>query len=54
MASRKALNPPKGECRQCWRHAYDPSAHRGLGSRENCGPCVNHMVNGHPAHMIVR
>ena len=45
---------PRGECTQCWRHAYDKSIHRKLKPREDCGPCVDHMVNGHPDHMIVR
>ncbi|MEU4352897.1 pRL2-8 [Streptomyces sp. NPDC023838] len=50
----KALNPPKGECRQCWQHAYDKSIHRAQNQREDCGPCVDHMRNGHPDNMIVR
>ncbi|MEW2635396.1 pRL2-8 [Streptomyces sp. NPDC048389] len=54
MAKDRAANPPRNECRQCWRHAYDPSVHRKLGPREDCKPCVDHMVNGHPADMIVR
>ena len=30
--SEKALNPPKGECRQCWYHAYaSREAHAHLG-----------------------
>jgi hypothetical protein len=49
-----ASNPPKGQCRQCWHHAYSREAHAGLGPREDCGPCVDHMIHGHPAHMIVR
>jgi hypothetical protein len=48
----KADNPPKGQCRQCWRHAHDKSIHKKLKPRENCGPCVEHMKNGH-AGMIV-
>ncbi|MEU9397725.1 pRL2-8 [Streptomyces sp. NPDC048324] len=52
MANTKAENPPKGECRQCWRHAYDRSIHRGLKPREDCGACVDHMKNGH-GNMIV-
>lgn len=43
---------PKGECQQCWRHAYDPDIHRRLKPREDCGPCVDHMRNGHPAELI--
>lgn len=38
---------PKGECRQCWRHAYDRSIHRRLKPGEDCKPCVDHMINGH-------
>lgn len=38
---------PKGECRQCWRHAYDPSIHRKLKPREDCKPCVDHRLHGH-------
>ncbi|MFK0223256.1 pRL2-8 [Streptomyces vinaceus] len=55
MASRKATNPPRNECTQCWYHAYaNREAHAGLGPREDCPQCVDHMKNGHPAHMIVR
>ncbi|MGP3691780.1 pRL2-8 [Streptomyces sp. IBSNAI002] len=54
MASHKALNPPPNQCRQCWLHAYDSrEVHKHLGPREDCPACVDHMVNGHPAHMIV-
>lgn len=54
MASKKATNPPAGECRQCWYHAYaSRKAHAGLGPRQDCPQCVDHMVNGHPSHMIV-
>lgn len=53
VMSRKALNPPRGECRQCWRHAYDPEIHRRLAPRQDCPECVAHM-GGHPDHMIVR
>ncbi|MEU2358845.1 pRL2-8 [Streptomyces misionensis] len=54
MPSEKALNPPPGECRQCWLHAYDSlDQHRHLGPREDCPECVDHMVNGCPPHMIV-
>ncbi|MEV6535929.1 pRL2-8 [Streptomyces sp. NPDC051639] len=53
MANQKAQNPPKGECRQCWYHAYaSREAHKGLGPREDCRACVDHMVNGH-GNMIV-
>jgi len=55
MPSHIALNPPKGECRQCWYHAYASSeVHRHLGWREDCPDCVDHMINGCPEHMIVR
>ncbi|MEV4993183.1 pRL2-8 [Streptomyces niveus] len=48
-----ATNPPKGECRQCWYHAYaSREAHAHLGPREDCPQCVDHMVNGH-GNMIV-
>lgn len=53
MASEKALNPPPGECRQCWLHAYDSrEQHKHLGPREDCPACMDHMRNGH-AGMIV-
>jgi hypothetical protein len=48
----RASNPPRGECRQCWAHAYDRQVHKGL--RGDCPQCVDHMVHGHPDHMIVR
>lgn len=41
-----ATSTPEGECPQCWRHAYDPTVHRGL--RGDCPQCVDHMVNGCP------
>jgi hypothetical protein len=51
----KAANPPRGECRQCWRHAYDRSIHRRQrGSREGCAACIDHMNNGHPDQLIVK
>ncbi|MFD3484926.1 pRL2-8 [Streptomyces sp. NPDC058665] len=53
MARDRANNPPRGQCQQCWRHAYDRSVHKGLGPRQDCKPCVDHMVNGH-GNMIVR
>ncbi|WP_394430433.1 pRL2-8 [Streptomyces sp. SGAir0957] len=40
------LTVPKGECPQCWRHAYDPTAHQGLEG--DCPKCVDHMINGCP------
>ncbi|CQR59383.1 hypothetical protein [Streptomyces leeuwenhoekii] len=55
MASTKATNPPRRQCTQCWFHAYaSREAHAGLGPRQDCPQCVDHMKNGHPAHMIVR
>ncbi|MEW1804693.1 pRL2-8 [Streptomyces virginiae] len=55
MASQKALNPPKNQCRQCWLHAYDSRVvHQHLAPREDCPQCVDHMVNGCPDQMIVR
>ncbi|NEE29785.1 pRL2-8 [Streptomyces sp. SID7982] len=54
MASQKALNPPPGECRQCWLHAYDSRAqHAHLGPREDCPDCVSHMGGKCPPAMIV-
>ncbi|MEV6478060.1 pRL2-8 [Streptomyces sp. NPDC051657] len=53
MASHRALNPPPGECRQCWLHAEDSRAqHAHLGPREDCPACVAHMLHGH-GDMIV-
>jgi len=53
MPSKKALNPPAGECRQCWLHAYDSrEQHKHLKPREDCPACVDHMLNGH-GNMIV-
>ncbi|MFF9908776.1 pRL2-8 [Streptomyces olivaceus] len=55
MASEIATNPPRGQCRQCWFHAYaSDEAHAGLAPRQNCPACVDHMNNGHPPHMIVK
>ncbi|WP_432051246.1 pRL2-8 [Streptomyces xiamenensis] len=48
-----AMSPPPGECAQCWRHAYDREVHAHLGWREDCPECVDHMVTGHPPHLIV-
>jgi hypothetical protein len=45
-------DPPPGNCRQCWKHAYDKSIHRALKPGEDCKPCVDHM-GGHPPEMIV-
>jgi hypothetical protein len=48
------LNPPPGECRQCWLHAYNSrEQHRHLAPREDCPACVEHMLQGCPADMIV-
>ncbi|MFD4400818.1 pRL2-8 [Kitasatospora sp. NPDC058478] len=49
----KANNPPRGECRQCWYHAYNGrEVHAHLGPREDCGPCVDHMNNGHGDQIV--
>lgn len=55
MSNHKAENPPPGECRQCWYHAYaSREMHaRRLAPREDCPECVDHMVHGCPDHMIV-
>ena len=51
----KALNPPRGQCRQCWFHAYaSREAHKHLAPREDCPACVDHMRHGHPNNLIVR
>ncbi|WP_374778709.1 pRL2-8 (plasmid) [Streptomyces sp. NBC_01310] len=53
MASKQALNPPKGECTQCWLHAYDSrEQHKHLKPRQDCPACVDHMLHGH-GNMIV-
>ncbi|MET9366088.1 pRL2-8 [Streptomyces sp. NPDC006632] len=53
MPSKKALNPPAGQCRQCWYHAYaSKEAHAHLGPRQDCPECMSHMNNGH-GNMIV-
>ncbi|GAA1485410.1 hypothetical protein GCM10009625_22140 [Brachybacterium fresconis] len=50
----KAHNPPRGECRQCWLHAYDSRrVHAHLGPREDCPDCLAH-VGGCPDHLIVK
>lgn len=55
MAGDKATNPPRGECRQCWFHAYaSRQAHAHLGPREDCPECVAHMGGKCPPHLIVR
>lgn len=49
-----AMNPPAGECRQCWYHAYaSKEAHAHLGPREDCPECVDHMNRGCPPAMVV-
>ncbi|WP_043478932.1 hypothetical protein [Kitasatospora sp. MBT66] len=54
MANDKATNPPKGECRQCWFHAYERAVHANLDpSLRECPGCADHMRNGH-GDMIVR
>ncbi|WP_335982440.1 pRL2-8 [Streptomyces sp. CA2R106] len=48
-----ATKPPRGQCRQCWQHAYDSRrVHAHLAPREDCPECVDHMIHGHPAHLI--
>lgn len=46
----KAANPPKGQCSQCWAHAYNGRSIHKPG--EDCPQCVDHMINGH-GNMIV-
>ncbi|MEU5902676.1 pRL2-8 [Streptomyces venezuelae] len=49
-----ANNPPKGECSQCWYHAYaSKQAHEGLKWNQDCAACVDHKDNGCPDSMIV-
>lgn len=52
----RADNPPPGECRQCWYHAYaSKEAHKGLPwLGGECPACVDHMRHGCPDHMVVR
>ncbi|OPG03052.1 pRL2-8 [Streptomyces sp. GKU 895] len=45
---------PKGECRQCWTHAYNPDIHKRLKPRQDCKPCLDHMHNGCPPGDIER
>ncbi|WP_127453468.1 pRL2-8 [Streptomyces sp. B29(2018)] len=55
FGANRAQNPPRGECRQCWYHAYaSRQAHAHLAPREDCPDCVAHMRNGHPPHLIVK
>lgn len=43
---------PKGQCRQCWTHAYDRDIHRRLRHDEDCLPCLDHMNRGCPPDQI--
>lgn len=43
---------PKGQCRQCWSHAYDPDIHKRLKPREECQPCLSHMGDKCPPDQI--
>lgn len=43
MALRRPV--PRGECMQCWRHAYDPDVHR--RQRGDCQQCIACAANGH-------
>ncbi|MEV0580897.1 pRL2-8 [Streptomyces sp. NPDC050392] len=55
MPSKQALNPPKGQCTQCWLHAYDSRAqHKHLAPRQDCPACVSHMGGRCPDSMIVK
>jgi hypothetical protein len=48
-----AVRPcPPGECRQCWRHAHDPSIHRSQDQGQDCAQCVDHMNNGHGNQLV--
>jgi hypothetical protein len=49
-----ASGPRKGDCRQCWEHGEMHKNWLGLKKEDDCQPCLDHMVNGHPDHMIVR
>jgi len=42
------LETPRGQCPQCWDHAHRRDAHKGLGHREDCPACVDHLINGCP------
>lgn len=43
---------PKGQCRQCWSHAYDPDIHKRLKPGEDCQPCLSHMGGKCPPDQI--
>lgn len=34
---------PKNQCPQCWDHAYNPAAHKGLAWNEDCPACLDHL-----------
>jgi hypothetical protein len=48
--------PKKGDCRQCWHHAYvlHKGNSLGLAKEADCPGCDDHRINGCPDHMIVR
>ncbi|MYW66286.1 pRL2-8 [Streptomyces sp. SID8379] len=53
MTSRKALNPPRGQCRRCWFHAYaSKEAHKGLGPGEDCQACINCAASQHKGQIV--
>ena len=43
---------PKGQCIQCWNHAYDREIHKRLKPREDCKPCLSHMGGKCPPELI--
>lgn len=47
-----AYNPPRGECRQCWAHAYDKAIHRAQDQSQDCPQCVDHMLHGHGNQIV--
>ncbi|MFP3986907.1 pRL2-8 [Streptomyces sp. E11-3] len=44
------VETPPGECPQCWHHAHVIHKGNALGllPEPECGPCLDHMVNGCP------
>jgi hypothetical protein len=53
MSKKRAANPPRGECRQCWAHAEDPDAHKHLpylGGQ--CDACVSCAANNHAGKIV--
>ncbi|WP_329057603.1 pRL2-8 [Streptomyces sp. NBC_01453] len=53
MANQKALNPPPGQCRQCWFHAYaSREAHKTLRPGEDCQACINCAASGHAGQIV--